>query len=455
MRADGSEFPAELSVSAAMAGEAPIFTGFVRDITRRREAETARREAEERLRGFLDSSPAVIALKDLAGRYLLCNASFERFTGLDRDAVVGRDDSELFSRPAAFWEATEAHARRALASGGPVREDREERDAAGNLRTFAITKFPVFDSAGAVTGIGTINQDVTEQKSAEIQLRHAVKMQAVGELTGGVAHDFNNLLAVVLGNLELLREGLAGDTALAALADQAIAAAQRGATTTRRLLAFSRQQPLRPRAVDVGALLDSMSGLLRQSLGGSVEVAVRAEPDLRACFADPAELESALLNLVVNARDAMSGGGRLTIEAGNARDGDAPAEPCPQTGPQPGPHVRISVSDTGCGMSPEVLSRACEPFFTTKSPDQGSGLGLSMVYGFARQSGGHVAILSEPGAGTTVTLYLPEAAASESETGERAAPAAARAVERAPAVRERRAGARARHGPDRAARRQA
>ena len=256
---------------------------------------------------------------------------------------------------------------------------------------------------GDLIWLGII-QDITELRSTEDQLRQAQKMEAVGQLTGGVAHDFNNILSVILGNLDLARDYLDGHKVTAEI-DRAIAAAERGATLTHRLLAFSRRQPLNPTRLDMRALLLGMSELLRRMLGETVKVSIVAPKDLWPCVADPGQLENALLNLAINARDAMPKGGALRIVAEN-RDLDR-TPTSRDLGVGPGRYVLIEVRDDGIGMSPAVLERAIEPFFTTKGVGEGSGLGLSMVYGFVKQSGGTVEIDSAPGRGTTISLYLP------------------------------------------------
>ncbi|WP_203070312.1 ATP-binding protein [Falsiroseomonas ponticola] len=247
----------------------------------------------------------------------------------------------------------------------------------------------------------------TGRDRAEEQLRQAQKMEAVGRLTGGVAHDFNNLLTVVLGNLTLVKRRLdeGVEERVRRGIEGAIEGAQRAASLTARLLAFSRQQPLAPEAVDVNRLVAGMSDLLRRTLGEDVAVETVLAGGLWRAHADPNQLESSLLNLAVNARDAMPGGGKLTIETANAYLDEAYAAGRDEV--KPGQYVAICVSDTGAGMPPDVVGRAFEPFFTTKPVGKGTGLGLSQVYGFAKQSGGHAAIYSEPGHGTAVKLYLP------------------------------------------------
>jgi signal transduction histidine kinase/CheY-like chemotaxis protein len=266
----------------------------------------------------------------------------------------------------------------------------------------------------------------TGRERAEAQLRQAQKMEVVGRLTGGVAHDFNNLLTVVIGNLTLAlrRLGNADDDRVRRGIEGAMEGAHRAAALTQRLLAFSRQQPLAPEAVDVNRLVGGMSDLLRRTLGEDVAVETLLAAGLWWAHADPNQLESSLLNLAVNARDAMPGGGRLTIETANA-DLDGADDEAREDVPA-GEYVAIRVADTGTGMPPEVVGRAFEPFFTTKPVGKGTGLGLSQVYGFAKQSGGHAAICSAPGEGTAVTLYLPRLRQAEAA---RPAPAATPAAE--------------------------
>jgi CheY-like chemotaxis protein len=243
-------------------------------------------------------------------------------------------------------------------------------------------------------------------------LRHAQKMEAIGQLTGGIAHDFNNRLQVILGSLDALRrrfpvDGVGGDPDFRRLTEAAIRGAERGADLTQQLLAFARRQPLTPKATDVNRLVSGMSDLLRRTLGESISIEPLLADGLWPVFVDPNQLESALLNLAVNARDAMPGGGTLTIETANACLDEAYAAQHQEMAP--GQYVVIAVTDTGKGMPRDVLAKAFEPFFTTKEVGKGSGLGLSQVYGFVKQSGGHAKLYSEHGHGTTAKLYLPRA----------------------------------------------
>lgn len=258
-----------------------------------------------------------------------------------------------------------------------------------------------------------ICQDITERESKDSQLRQAQKMEVVGQLTGGLAHDFNNLLAVVIGNLDLLQEGFRGDPDTGELVDEALAAALRGAELTRQLLAFSRRQPLSPQRVDVNQLVTEMASLWRRTLSEAIELRIHLADEVWPIRVDASQLESATLNLVVNARDAMPNGGLLTVETGNVSIGTGDWNDGEERDVPPGDYAVVAVSDNGSGMSADIVTRVFEPFFTTKPLGQGTGLGLSMIYGFAKQSGGAAKIYSEVGEGTTVRLYLPRYSAKD------------------------------------------
>ena len=260
------------------------------------------------------------------------------------------------------------------------------------------------DPDGQVRRLSGTVQDITDQRLTEQQLAQALKMQAVGNLTGGISHDFNNLLGVIIGNLQLLQEQIADLPDAGELCGEALAAGRRGADLTRRLLAFARRQPLAPRATDINALIGESMKLLRRVLRADVVISLDLAPDLRPIAVDPGQLEAALTNLATNAADAMPQGGRLTIATAAAVLDAAYAARHAEV--VPGCYTSITVSDTGTGMPPEVMAHVFEPFFTTKPSGQGTGLGLSMVFGFIKQSGGHVTVYSEPGRGTVFRLYL-------------------------------------------------
>jgi signal transduction histidine kinase/CheY-like chemotaxis protein len=261
-----------------------------------------------------------------------------------------------------------------------------------------------------ITNFVAVKEDITERRQMEEQLRQSQKMQAVGQLTGGIAHDFNNLLAIVIGNLQLLGERVSSDAKTREFLDDALWSARRGGELTHRLLAFARKQPLKPAVIDLNDVVRGMTELLRRTLGAGIRIEESLAPNLWKAFADRGELERALVNLAVNSRDAMRSAGTLTLETRNAVLDKDYADQYEEV--TPGEYVLFAVADTGTGMSPEIMQRVFEPFFTTKEVGQGSGLGLSMVYGFVKQSGGHVSIYSRVGHGTSVKLYLPRALSS-------------------------------------------
>src|SRR5690606_18530941 len=253
----------------------------------------------------------------------------------------------------------------------------------------------VSDENGQPSAILSVYTDITERIALEEQLRQSQRLESIGQLTGGVAHDFNNLLTVILGNAELLTEFLPQEDNLHQLAELRGSAARGGAELTHRLLAFARRQALDPAALDVNELVAGMEGLLQRTLPEDVEIETVLSTDLCKAYADPTQLEAVLLNLAINAKDAMPSGGRLILETANRHLGEEYIEHNPEV--VPGEYVMIAVSDNGTGMSQEIIERAFDPFFTTKEKGKGTGLGLSMAYGFAKQSGGHIKIYSEPG----------------------------------------------------------
>jgi signal transduction histidine kinase/ActR/RegA family two-component response regulator len=270
-----------------------------------------------------------------------------------------------------------------------------------------------------------LEAEAAERRDAEARIRQMQKMESIGQLTGGIAHDFNNMLAIVTGSLDMARRRLTGQEhpKIAVCIDNAAEGARRAAVLTARLLAFSRQQPLEPQALDTNKLVAGMSELLRRTIGEHIHVETVLGGGLWLAFADPAQLENALINLAVNARDAMAQGGKLTIETANTHLDDLYAQQNAEV--RPGQYVMISVSDTGTGMEPQVIERAFDPFFTTKKVGEGTGLGLSQVFGYVRQSGGHVKIYSEPGQGTAIKLYLPRHVGAAAAGGEERFPAEA------------------------------
>lgn len=387
------------------------------EITERRETESRLRESEARMKGIMENSPSGIFLKDLDGRYQLVNSRILEWQDLAEDEIIGKTTREIY--PERNADAYVAHDRETLEQDGPVTRDHEVPWGDGSTRTVVSTKFPVRDSDGTLKGIGTLYTDVTDHRRAEEAARQAQKMQSIGQLTGGVAHDFNNLLAVIIGNAELLDENIknrSGDDAkyLASIRR----AVQRGKELTMRLLIFSRRQPLSPAPVDMEALATGMADLLGRTLGGTIEIRTECAQGDWQGMADPGQLENAILNLGINARDAMPGGGRITIRTGTATVRTGPE--AMKLGVRVGDYVTVSVRDSGSGMSADTAEKAIEPFFTTKEVGAGTGLGLSMVYGFVKQSAGGMTIESREGKGTVITLYLPLArTAAREEDDER------------------------------------
>jgi len=297
----------------------------------------------------------------------------------------------------------------ALADGVPTfRFENRYRRKDGSYCLLSWTAVPEDRIIHAVARDITADREAAEAlKRTEAALYQSQKMESVGQLTGGVAHDFNNLLQVISGNLQLLSRTMGATGSAERYVANAIAATQRGARLSNQLLAFARRQPLDPKVVNIGRVVRGVEDMLRSTLGDAIEIESVISGGLWNCFVDMAQVENALLNLALNARDAMDGSGRLTIEAGNASLDERYVRDYP--GLVAGQFVLLAVTDTGCGMSPDILTKVFEPFFSTKAEGKGSGLGLSMVYGFVRQSGGHVKLYSEPGHGTTVKLYLPRA----------------------------------------------
>lgn len=380
-------------------------TFLVSEIRYRHRMQISQEETVAQIRAITDNQPTLISYVDADVKIRFINKTGELWYGKPACDIVGMNITQAENCPPPLVE------RGSLLSRHPVRYEQLWRGIDGNQRSIEGLMVPDLDPDGEPRGYYIFATDVTERRLAEGQLRQAQKMEAVGQLTGGVAHDFNNLLTVILGNSEILASELPKDSHLRALADMTAAAAQRGADLTHRLLAFARRQMLAPKSIDVNELVAHMDGLIRRTLSEDIEIELVRGAGLWEALADPAELESALLNLCINARDAMTGGGRLTIETANTWLDQNYAEQ--HTEVRPGQYVMIAVSDTGTGISPEDIDRVFEPFFTTKETGKGTGLGLSMVYGFIKQSNGHVKIYSELGQGTTVKMYLPRADKSE------------------------------------------
>ena len=372
----------------------------------REKSAAALRQSEERFRAITEALPVPLMITRRSdGAVLYANPEVGPLLGVPADEIVGRLMAEFRLAPCRpeDWVAM-------LNGRDYVRDSELEMRKADGTRLSTIHSLQAITYQGQPAILRAFH-DITDRKEMEDQLRQSQKMEAVGQLTGGVAHDFNNLLAVIQGNIELLDERVGNDAEARDLTLRAMAAAERGETLISRLLSFSRKQPLQARPTDLNDLVSGMSDMLRRSVEASVEIRMSLATDHCGALVDRAQLENAVLNLALNARDAMPQGGTLTIETGNVRVGEGALSFHGDLAP--GSYLTLSVSDDGLGMPPEVMDRAFDPFFTTKEVGTGSGLGLSMVYGFIKQSGGHVEITSGPGQGTTVTLYLPRMSEDE------------------------------------------
>ncbi len=382
----------------------PLLDRSLRYAIGRRRAADALRRSDERFRALFDHSPSAIYIASLAtGLVEDVNAEFERLTGYRREQVVGHSTSEL-----GLWVDTEA--REALhlraASGESVRNaDLRMVCRAGERRHVLASLDRLSHSVNREPSLVTVLLDVTEQRALETQLRQAQKMEAVGQLAGGVAHDFNNLLTAILGYTALVFEALPADSPVCHDVREIQMASERAASLTAQLLAFSRRTLLAPRVIDVNGLIRHTQSLLQRLLGEAVVLTSHLAPDLGAVYADAAQIDQIIVNLAVNARDAMPSGGRLAIDTANVLLDQAFVADHP--GAAVGPHVMIAVTDTGTGMDEVVMARLFEPFYTTKGPGKGTGLGLAMVFGIVKQSGGSIWVESQLGVGSTFTVYLP------------------------------------------------
>jgi PAS domain S-box-containing protein len=405
-RADGTTFPIEASVRRLDLDQAPMRLAIVRDITER-----ARADAQLRtMFRIVEQSPVSVVVTDTEGNIEYVNPRFCELTGYSAAEVVGRKPSILKSdrtSPEVYADLW-----RALRAGGEWRGEFCNRKKNGELYWEDAMIGPVRDAQGRITHLLAVKEDTTERKrtaqalaQSHEQLLQAQKMEAVGRLAGGVAHDFNNLLSVIRGYAEMLAQRAAPGSPDRGTLETILEASDRAAWLTRQLLAFGRKQVLEPRVLDVGELLANTVKIMRRLIGEDIELIVERPPALGRIRIDPGQLEQVVLNLAVNARDAMPGGGtlRFTLEDVEIRPQDLPEDAVLA----PGRRVCMTVSDTGGGMSPEVQAHIFEPFFTTKERGRGSGLGLSTVYGIVRQSGGHIWVTSDPGHGTTFRICLP------------------------------------------------
>jgi PAS domain S-box-containing protein len=404
-RKDGSLFPMHLSVSAFEVQGVHFFAGIVHDLSARSRLEVEVGRQSALFQAVFDHVPEPLVITDTNRRILLVNPAANRVFGYLGEELVGENTSVLYEDKAEYARVGQGFA----SLTGDAEQDRipiTVRFQRKNGETFpgqlvgAVIRGPHGESAGI---LGLIRDMTLEQKLEDARLK-TQRLEAIGQLTGGVAHDFNNLLTIITGNLELLEDYVA-DPRGADNLKRAQGAAEAGARLTSRLLTFARRRRLEPQILDLNEQVRAMLELLTRTLGENIQLSTRLAHDLWTTKIDQSEIESAVLNLAINARDAMPNGGKLVIETCNVQlDADTAFS---DGATAPGNYVRMSVSDTGVGMSRDVLKRAFEPFFTTKPTGRGTGLGLSTIYGFVKQSGGNVVIYSEPGRGSTINVYLP------------------------------------------------
>jgi PAS domain S-box-containing protein len=436
-RRNGSEFPVEISLSPVSTVKGALVLSAIRDISdRKRIAEELRRanealhrrtaeqlgEYRSRLALIIDSSEDAILSKDLNGIITSWNKGAERIYGYTPEEVIGKHISILTpgDRPDEVEKILQK-----VAEGESIEHYESVRLAKDGRRLdISISISPLRNAADDIVGASVIARDITDQKRAESQLRQAQKMEAIGRLAGGVAHDFNNILGIINACTEFLRDRIDPGAEPSVYVENIRKATERGTALTRQMLAFSRTSVIQPRILDLNERLREISKLLRPLLGDDVEILIVPRSASAVVEADPGQLDQIVVNLAVNARDAMPRGGKFILETGAVRFDEAFAEQ--QQALAPGKYVLLAVSDTGNGMDEATVSRIFEPFFTTKEAGKGTGLGLATVYGIVKQSGGNILVYTEPGQGTTFKIYLPSAEhkigiASESEV-EKAAP---------------------------------
>ena len=379
-----------------------------RDMTESKKAQEALLESEQMARGIIDTALDAFVQMDETGRIVDWNTQAEVIFGWSHHEAVGRMLGDLIV-PEKHRTLHQQGLALFLRSGESAilgkRFEIEAQRCDGRLIQIELSVTALRRRSGYL--FNGFMRDLTEKVAVEAQIRQAQKMEAVGQLTGGIAHDFNNILTVITGTIEILAEAVADKPQLAAIAQMIDEASERGAGLTQHLLAFARRQPLQPQETDINALIVETAQLLRPTLGEQVEMESMLESDAWRAMVDPNQLATALLNLSLNARDAMLNGGKLTLETGNVHLDESSATA--NSDVAPGPYVMIAVSDTGAGIPAAIRDKVFEPFFTTKATGKGTGLGLSMVYGFVKQSGGHIKIYSEEGHGTTIKIYLPRA----------------------------------------------
>jgi len=372
-----------------------------------------------RVETLFDALSDMAWIKDQDLRYVVANEAFARFLGRPREEILRRSDLELFSQEMAA--KAEEKDRTVLETGKSFRSSEVTPGAPGKTLTLETTRHPIRDADGRPIGIAGIARDVTGQRELESQLLQSQKMEAVGRLAGGIAHDFNNILTAMTGYCEMLLGEVGRAEPGKTYAEEIRKGIERASGLTRQLLAFSRRQVLEPRVLDLDEVVANVGRMLHRLIGEDIELRLVKSEALWPVRADPGQLEQVIVNLAVNARDAMAGGGKLTIETRNVSLDESHRQK--EFWVEPGDYVQLSAADTGAGMTAETRARLFEPFFTTKAPGKGTGLGLSTVYGIVKQSGGYIWVYSEPGQGTVFKIFLPRVAAAVERQGLPAPPA--------------------------------
>jgi PAS domain S-box-containing protein len=415
MRADGSEIPVELTITAIGDLPHPTFTAFVRDLTERRRAEAELRQSEERYRDLVENAHDIIYSHDLKGNYTSVNRAGEQSTGYTHEECLSLNIADTIA-PEHVSKAREMMAKKI--AGEKVTAYEVDILAKDGKRVSVEVNTKLILQDGVPVGVQGIARDVTERKHLEDQLRQSQKLEGIGQLAGGIAHDFNNLLTAINGYSSLALQRIEGNPSVKTYLEEIKNAGERAANLTRQLLAFGRKQILQPLPLKLNDTVTDMNKMLQRLIGEDIQLSAKLATDLKRVKADPGQIEQVLVNLIVNARDAMPHGGKLTIETANAELDREYAST--HVGVDAGSYVVLAVSDTGAGMDEQVRRRIFEPFFTTKEKGKGTGLGLSTVYGIVKQSGGNISVYSEPNHGTTFKVYLPALATAPKSSEVRA-----------------------------------
>ena len=401
-RKDGTEFPAEVSISKLVLGNEVFFTSIVRDVTERKLAEETLRISEESYRDLVEEARDIIYTSDLTGRFTSLNRAGEQLTGYNRQEAVTMNFADVVA-PGNLELARKMMARKIAGEPATVYELEIITKDSRHL-ILEINSRPIYRDGEAVA-IQGVARDITERRQLEEQLRQSQKMECVGRLAGGVAHDFNNLLTVITGYSELLLKRFAEDTELSWKLEEIRKASKRAGALTYQLLAFSRKQVLQPKLLDINAIVTDVGKMLQRLIGEDIELVMVLHPAVGQIEADPGQITQIIMNLAVNARDAMPQGGKLSVETANIHLDQEYVRH--HLGAKPGPYVMLAFVDTGIGMDSDTQQQIFEPFFTTKGSGGGTGLGLATVYGIVKQSGGYITVESEIGLGSTFKIYLP------------------------------------------------